>query len=212
MIFIDAPSDWKDLEKRVCQILSECGCRTKRGKQLRLPRGKVKVDVYAEDVTRQPHMVIVCECKHWKSGVPQTTVHSFRTVVNETGAHVGFIISCSGFQSGAVKAAKSTNIELVTWEQFQERFYNRWFDSMLAKLDEIAREVFDYSDYFHRRTTNVLHAIPSRVDELQTLWKRFSAYGSAHTAVFFKRQLEFPCSIIDPRPKAVAGAKIEIAD
>jgi predicted helicase len=114
MIFIDAPREWKNLEMRVCQILSECGCRVERGKHLRLPRGGADIDVYAEDLTREPHIVIVCECKHWKTRVPKSTIHSFRTVMSETGAHVGFIVSSMGFQSGAIEAVKNTNIELVT--------------------------------------------------------------------------------------------------
>ncbi len=212
MIFIDAPSDWKDLEKRVCQILSECGCRTERGKHLRIPRGVIDIDVYAEDLTREPHIVIVCECKHWKARVPKSTIHSFRTVVSETGAHVGFIVSSVGFQGGAIKAVKNTNIELVTWQQFQERFYGRWFDAMQAKLEPVVAEVSEYSDYFHRRTTSVLHAIPERVNELKALWEHFSAYTQFNVASFMKRRIKFPLSISDPRPGAAAGAKLKVAD
>jgi hypothetical protein len=212
MIFKNKPTDWKDLELRVGQILSECGCRVERGKHLRLPRGEVDVDIYARDLTREPNLVIVCECKHWKTKVPQSTVHSFRTVMNEVGAHVGFIISSRGFQRGAIESVRNTNIELVTWEQFQERFYERWFDAMQSKLDAVAAKVFDYSDYFHRRTSNVLHAIPERVDELQGMWKQFSAYGEAHFASFMKQRISFPHSIIDPRPGAVSGARLEAPD
>jgi len=212
MIFIDAPSDWKDLEKRVCQILSECGCRTERGKHLSLRRGGVDIDVYAEDLTREPHLVIVCECKHWKARVPKSTIHSFRTVVGETGAHVGFIVSSVGFQSGAIEAVKNTNIELVTWQQFQKRFYDRWFDAMQAKLEPLATGVSEYSDYFHPRTTSVLHAIPERVNELKALWEHFSAYTQFKLSLFIKRRIKFPLSIPDPRPGASAGAKLKVAD
>jgi hypothetical protein len=212
MIFIDAPNDWKDLEMRVCQILSECGCRTERGKHLSLPRGGVDIDVYAEDLTREPHIVIVCECKYWETRVPKSTIHSFRTVISETGAHVGFIVSSVGFQSGAIEAVKNTNIELVTWQQFQKRFYDRWFDAMGAKLEQVAAEVCEYSDYFHPRTTSVLHAIPERVDELKTLWEHFSAYTRFRLESFIKRRVKFPLSISDPRPGVAAGAILEVAD
>jgi hypothetical protein len=86
--------------------------------------------------------------------------------MSEAGAHVGFIVSSESFQAGAIEAVKNTNIELVTWEEFQERFYEKWFESMETKLKGVATEVAEYSDYFHPRTTSVLHAIPERVDEL----------------------------------------------
>jgi hypothetical protein len=39
--------------------------------------------------------------------------------MQETGAHRGYIISRVGFQAGAVEAARATNIELVTFAEFQ---------------------------------------------------------------------------------------------
>jgi hypothetical protein len=97
-------------------------------------------------------------------------VHGFRTVMDEAGANVGFIISANGFQSGALEAARNTNIHLVTWNEFQERFFDRWFEAMRIKLAAVADEVFEYSDYFHRRTTSVLHAIPERVECWTPAW------------------------------------------
>jgi hypothetical protein len=44
---------------------------------------------------------------------PQQIVHSFRTVMADTGAHRGHTISRAGFQSGAFEATANTNIDLV---------------------------------------------------------------------------------------------------
>jgi hypothetical protein len=209
VIFANSPADWQELESRVHQILVECGCQGERGKHLDLPRGSVDVDVYARDVTREPALTIL-ECKQWQSAVPKNVVHGFHTVMDEVGANVGFIISANGFQSGAVEAAKNTNIHLVTWQEFQSRFYDRWFEAMRLKLAEVADEVFAYSDYFHRRTTSVLHAIPERVEELQTLWKRCSAYSTAtsyHQMVKPYRPV-FPLQIIDPRAEEITAVTV----
>jgi Restriction endonuclease len=214
MIFIDKPRDWKDLESKVCQILAECGCQTERSKHIVLPRGEVNIDVYALDTVREPNLIMVCECKHWRKRVSQTVVHAFRTLLVETGAHVGFLISSAGFQAGAVKAAKKTNVELVTWEAFQERFYDRWFKAMRIELAAVADEVFEYSDYFHRRTISVLHGIPTRVKELQGLWHRFSAYtnASSYNHLWNDQRSAFPIKIIDPRPRLKKMRTISIKD
>src|SRR6266700_1257056 len=100
MIFADAPQNWQELETRANQILTECGCQSERNKHLTLPRGNVHIDVYARDTTREPNLTIVCECKQWQAAVPKNVVHGFRTVMDEIGANVGFIISANGFQSG----------------------------------------------------------------------------------------------------------------
>lgn len=55
-------------------------------------------------------------------------VHAFRTVVADTGANVGYMIGSSGFQSGAIEAARMANVRLVTWEEFQEEFLGQWIE------------------------------------------------------------------------------------
>jgi hypothetical protein len=71
VIFADSPPNWQELESRVHQVLIESGCQAERGKHLDLPRGTVDVDVYARDVTREPGLIMLCECKHWQSPVPK---------------------------------------------------------------------------------------------------------------------------------------------
>ena len=64
---------------------------------------------------------------------PQSVVHSFRTVVADVGANTGYVVSKSGFQSGAYKAAEYTNVELLTWSEFQEAFEVQWYWEYLTK-------------------------------------------------------------------------------
>jgi hypothetical protein len=61
----------------------------------------------------------------WRTNVPREKVHAFRTVMDETGANRGYIISRIGFQIGAIEAADATNAELLTFEQFQERYFDK---------------------------------------------------------------------------------------
>jgi len=168
--------------------------------------------VYAMDVTRQPRLLILCECKLWKSKVPQNVVRGFRTVMQDSGAHVGYIISSSGFQKGAFESAANTNLHLVTWEEFQQAFYERWFDAMQSRLEDVSLEVRELGDYFNRRTTSVLHAIPERVNELQNLHRRFSAYDTAGINAFMRERIQFPVTCIDPRHGAKDGTKITFPD
>lgn len=112
----------------MARILEECGFDVEVERTIELARGKVEVDVYAEELIRGRLNVILCECKRWKRRVPRAVVHAFRTTVADSGANVGYIIGSSGFQAGADEAAKLTNVRLLTWEQFQEAFEQQWLD------------------------------------------------------------------------------------
>jgi len=118
----------------------------------------------------------------------------------------------AGFQQGAIESAENTNVHLVTWEEFQKAFYERWFGAMESKLITVSVEVRELGDYFNRRTTSVLHAIPQRVQELQSMQRRFSPYNFAGVTSFLGRKLQFPLTVIDPRPGAQDGAKITFPD
>ncbi len=119
VINTSAPADWHDLQVQVNKILNECGLTSEIDKKITTVRGPVKVDVYAEDSFNRPPTTYLCECKHWKSSIPKTVVHAFRTVVTDFGANWGFIISSVGFQSGAQTAASKSNVKLLTWIEFQ---------------------------------------------------------------------------------------------
>jgi hypothetical protein len=139
------PQDWRDLENSVAGILQECGMAVQQQVHLPLPRGAVDIDVLAEDTVDGITHRIVCECKNWRTNVPQEKVHAFRTIMQETGANRGYIISRTGFQAGAHDAAQATNIELVTYAQFQERYFQKWFN---ARLWSIERAIGNFNVYY----------------------------------------------------------------
>jgi restriction system protein len=122
------PADWHELQRDVAQVLDECGFTVEVERSTEMVRGSAEIDVYAEEVHRGRRNIILCECKHWNSRVPQTIVHAFRTVVVDTGANVGYIVGSSGFQSGAYEAARMANIRLLTWQEFQEEFQDQWLE------------------------------------------------------------------------------------
>src|SRR5690606_2625968 len=87
MITSAIPGDWRALQDIVGQILTECGFSVEVEKQVQTGRGGVELDIFAEEDIQGRKYVTVCECKHWKARVPQNTVHGFRTVLADIGAH-----------------------------------------------------------------------------------------------------------------------------
>lgn len=140
VITTGAPTTWQGLQVEVARTLLECRFDVEVEKKIATVRGNVEIDVYAEETIRGRRYTILCECKYWQSAIPQHVIHGFRTVVADTGAHKGYIVSMQGFQAGSFSAADLTNIELVTWAQFQETFEASWLvnyfsPKLLAELD-----------------------------------------------------------------------------
>ena len=139
MITSKEPENWQDLQNEVAKILSECGFSVEVEKVIKTARGKVEIDVYAEEIIKGRKYIIACECKYWRNKVPQSVIHSFRTVLADIGVNVGYIVSMVGFQSGAFKASELTNVELVTWRQFQEAFEDTWYEVYL--INEVVKRL-----------------------------------------------------------------------
>ncbi|MGF1623960.1 MAG: restriction endonuclease [Alphaproteobacteria bacterium] len=205
-IFPGKASDWEDLEKKVCQIFVEMGCAAARKQSIRTVRGRVDVDVEIRDRTRRPHTLILCECKFWNRRVPKTVVHAFRTVVHDSGASLGFIISDAGFQAGAYEAAINANIKLVTWKQFQIELYERWLDAMWTRLTLMADalyELIDAGTESGSHPTLLSEAIKVGGEgawkEFERLNRRYLQYSLASTHVMAGVFRKFPVPGVDPR-------------
>ena len=140
------PADWRDLQSLVRQFFLELGCRAEETKTIELVRGKKEIDVYVEDDQVEPHALYLCECKHWKRAVTQEVVHGFRTVVADAGATLGFLVASGGFQSGALAASQKTNLRLVTFEELQSTFFQRWIKTMVRRSKPIFDALFPYWD------------------------------------------------------------------
>ena len=134
MIDGDEPSSWRDLQERVARILREAGVATAVEKVIKTARGEVSIDVWAHDSSATPAQTYLLECKRWRARVPQTVVHAFRTVVGDSGANWGAIISAAGFQKGARGAAQYSNVRLLSWPEFQTLFAERWFEHHFVRV------------------------------------------------------------------------------
>ena len=128
----------------VGQMFMECGFETEVSKVVKLVRGSKEIDVYAQDNVSEHKMIILVECKYWNTPVNQEVVHAFRTVINDFGAHVGYIVSKKGFQSGCYEVAYKTNLKLVTLEEFEKIFHSRWRAAMIERYLPYSQKLLPY--------------------------------------------------------------------
>lgn len=145
------PLDWKELQNEVAKIFMESGFKTVIEETIETVRGNVEIDVFAEK-SEGVNTTILCECKFWESNVPQNVVHSLRTIVNDFGASHGLIISKNGFQSGAFKAIGNSNIKLLTYDEFQDKFLDDWLKNVIKRNFEMGQELIPFTQYSYIET------------------------------------------------------------
>ncbi len=176
MITSRNPDSWRDLQNEVGRVLAECGFSVEVEKTIATVRGKVEIDVSAEEEVKGRRYTILCECKNWKARVPQTVIHSFRTVVADLGAHAGYVISSVGFQQGAFDAVANTNVRLLTWTEFQETFEATWYEHhFYPTITERLDALFSYTEPFLPRWFDGLS--DKQRDEFIALKERYQELG-----------------------------------
>lgn len=160
MIEARPPVTWKELQRLVSQILSESGVENAIERTIETARGMVEIDVWAHDDSATPPQTYLIECKLWRKAVPKTVVHAFRTVVGDSGANWGAIVSSTGYQRGAVEAARYTNVRLLTWEQFQELFAIRWHERyFVPSLSRGTAALTEYTEPINSRIFRKAYAL-----------------------------------------------------
>lgn len=132
------PKTWIELQDFVAHYFNFSGYEAISPFKIDTVRGKVEVDVFVK-ADKELGNQVICECKYWDTPIPQEKIHAFRTVVNDSGASLGIIISKVGFQKGAFLAADKSNIKLFTWEQFLDYLFEKWFEYRKKRLHKIAK-------------------------------------------------------------------------
>lgn len=194
LIEANPPERWQDLESRVAQILSECGYEVEIQRNVKLARGDVNIDVWADDHS-SPSNIIAVECKHWSTAATKNVVHGFRTVVGDSGANTGLLVSSAGFQDGAVEAAAYSNVRLLDWDGFQEMFATRWFrEHMCPRIAEETDPLHEYTEPINSRIFRKANALPEAQQE------RFESLRTQHFPLAATNFLFHPVVIGFVRP------------
>ena len=139
------PETWKELQDYVSKFLNESGYKTTSPFTIPTVRGTVEVDVFVESPDIFAN-IIICECKYWNTPIPKEKIHAFRTVVYDSGATLGIIITKTGFQSGAIEAAKYSNVLLFTWDEFLNIIKEKWVKNQLKLLKVCSDPLSVYLD------------------------------------------------------------------
>lgn len=139
-------SEWYNFQEEICEHFINLGASAKTNVTVTGLRGDVDIDVVIESRYLGTDFKWFVEAKYWNSNVTKDIVYAFHSVLQNTGADRGFIISKVGFQSGAIEAANKTNISLYTFDEFKKKT-NHLVQSNILK-DFLNRAVLTSTRYW----------------------------------------------------------------
>jgi hypothetical protein len=127
--------DWKEYQKVTADVFEELGCCAEVDKTVQGVRGKHRIDVWVVFNKFGFKIKWIIECKFWNSNVSKEKVLALKSIVDDVGADRGVIISKTGYQSGAIRAADKTNITLTNLEDLKETVKDDLLQSSLHHLE-----------------------------------------------------------------------------
>jgi restriction system protein len=106
-------------------------------------RGRHTVDVLAKMEIFGIQVTWIAECKLWNTPVEKENVLSLYQVSQDVGADRAFLLSESGFRSGAVRFVNKTNLSLVSIGDLVELARSELAASQFVGLRRSIRDVRD---------------------------------------------------------------------
>jgi Restriction endonuclease len=103
----------------------------------------------------------VVECKHWASSVTKEKVLALIAITQDIGADKGILLSEVGYQSGAVRMAKNTNILLTSLADLKEEINSAFAETAIANLHWRIRKVTDQLWEVHKEERDGYGSTPA---------------------------------------------------
>lgn len=105
--------NWREYQGAVASFFRSLGYSAEVDVSIKGVRGKHKVDVYVTFSQHGLALTWIVECKLWNRRVKKANVVELQGIVADLGADRGLLFSEAGFQSGAQKMARGSNITLI---------------------------------------------------------------------------------------------------
>lgn len=137
-------------------------------------RGTHAIDVVATKTIFGVKVLWIVECKLWRSAVPKEKVLTLAQISADVGADRAFLLSESGFQSGALRASEHSNVTLTSLDDLRERARS---DLETVQLKALERSLRDLQSRMHRDLQATDYAAlsqggkPAPIDHLADLFE-----------------------------------------
>lgn len=138
--------EWQRYQHEVAEMLSELGFTTKVEEAVPGIRATHDVDVTARITSAGVAQLWIVECKKWKRAVPKERILAFSAIVADVGADRGLVFAENGFQAGAIRAARNTNLTLTSLVDFRQ---NTTDEAAAMKVRGLQDRITTLENKFH---------------------------------------------------------------
>ena len=138
--------NWKEYQNKTAEVFREAGCKADVEATVEGVRGEHEIDVFVTFEQYGINCSWVIECKYWNTNVPKEKVLALQAIVDDIGADRGVLISKTGFQSGAIRATRKSNITLTSLEDLaedlNENSTKRAIETLETNLIKVRHQIF----------------------------------------------------------------------
>ena len=126
---------WRQYQEDVAAFFRSLGFNVAVDHDVEGVRSNHKIDVWVDfEKWGWQHRWVV-ECKRHTRPITKADVEILKMIVGEVGASLGFLVSESGFQSGAFQAARKTNVILSSLDELRTKSADDLMLDTLVVLD-----------------------------------------------------------------------------
>lgn len=104
-------NDWKQYQEEAAEFFRSIGMRAETDVSVKGVRTSHDIDVLVTSEFAGFDTRWIVECKRWQTAITKLHVLALREIVSDLGADRGILLAENGFQSGAIEAARLTNVQ-----------------------------------------------------------------------------------------------------
>lgn len=138
---------WLAYQLEVAALFQSLGCTVEVEKEMAGARATHAIDVLARTTVGGIPVTWVIECKLWNTAIPKEKVLALSQIAADVGADRAFLLSESGFQPGAIRAAQNTNITLTSRQDLLDsagsEIERRELQSLAQRAHGLQRELHE---------------------------------------------------------------------
>ncbi|WP_414815607.1 restriction endonuclease [Rhizobium sp. IY2] len=205
---------WRTYQTDVARYLTELGFSVEVEKEVVGARGVHEVDVAAKTELFGVPVLWIAECKLWNAAVKKEQVTSLYQIAQDVGADRAFLLSESGFQSGAIRMAQNTNVTLTSLPDLIDHGRDSLTETRFHRINRVVGAV---RSQLHPILWTVQDATPNRklIPLFDTVTELLGACFGAQLAVAKALNDDFPVSfhgLPDDSVESVFHDKVTLVD
>jgi hypothetical protein len=150
-------NNWSDYQQETAEFFASLGLKTSVDRTVHGARGTHRVDVWVTFRYLDLEIKWLVECKFWQTAVPKAAVLTLQQIAQDVGADRAFLMSETGFQSGAVKVTKNTNVTLTSLDDLRASAKEDILHASLAaanrRIVELDTALFKFGTVFREEVS-----------------------------------------------------------